>query len=216
MAADISLPEILADIRRKIREPYRWPQVRALMPLFFIRLAGAFCYVLSVLGVIPGFLYTAIEWLLNAGSAVCLFVLVSVHSRYRPAAVFMTVSLAIGLLSVYTGTPPLLMTLSALCVLICGIFEFSGHGKIAARQNKKLAKKWDALFLWNIGAMFAGAFAFFMTQMLSYLLPPRGLYMQLLSTAVIYAITYVPDLVVDILYLVYLGRTIRLVKKQEV
>lgn len=212
MDTNIPLTEILADIRRKTRDPYRWKQVRALLPLFFIRLAGAFFYVLSVLGIVPGFVYTYIELILNAGTVLGLLFLTAAHNRYRPAAVFMGLSLAIGLLSVYMGSPPLLMTLSAMCTLIAGIFEYSAHGKIAARQDHRLANRWNTLFLWNIGAMFTGAFAFYMMLMLSYLLQSKNHFLQLLMEL----ITYVPDLVVDILYLVYLGTTIRLVKKQEV
>lgn len=212
MATNVSITEILQDIRRKTNEPYRWNQVRWLLPLFFIHLALSVAFVLSVMGMITASVYVTVEWLLNAASAVCLFCLTKAHSRFRPAAVLLTVSLIISLLSAQAGAPPLLTTLSALCVMISGIFEFSGHGKIAAQEDFQLAHRWNTLFMFSIGAMFAGAFAFFMTMMLSYLLQPESIFLSLLTVI----ITYVPDLVVDILYLIYLHKTIRLVKQTHI
>ena len=211
MATKVSITEILQDIRRKTNEPYRWDQVKWLLPLFYIHLALTVAFVLSVMGIVTASVYVTAEWLLHAAAAACLFCLTKAHSRFRPAAILLSVSLVISLLSAQVGAPPLLTTLSSLCVLISGIFEFSGHGKIAAQEDFQLAHRWNTLFLFSIAAMFAGAFAFFMTMMLSYLLQPDGMFLSLLTIV----ITYVPDLVVDILYLIYLHKTIRLVKQNH-
>ncbi len=202
-----SIADIIADLYRQIRQPYRWEQVRALLPLFFLRLAATVVYVLSAMGLMAGGVTRIADFLLNTGSAVCLFFLAKAHTRYRNAAITMTVSLLITVLSVRLGSPPLLTVMAGLCVLISNFFEYSGHSIVASKQSGNLAYLWDKLFLWVFGAAFFGAFAFLVILILSYLFESLGF--------LTIIITYLPDLVVDILYLVYLILTIRLVKKQK-
>lgn len=199
-----SIGEIIADLYQKIRQPYRWDQVWALAPLFCIRLAATIAYVLSVLGLLTAQFYSTLDWLLNAASAVCLFFLATAYAGYRPAAICMSVSLAISVLSAQMGSVPLLMVMAGLCAITSNFFEYSSHAHVASKQNGRLADFWNHLFLCVIGATFAGAFAFLLTLILSYLFEDMGLWILL--------VTYLPDLIVDILYLIYLGCTIHLVK----
>lgn len=202
-----SIGEIIADLYRQIRQPYRWDQVRALMPLFFIRLAAVIAYILSVLGLMTADISGAADWFLNGASAVCLFFLSATYTGYRPAAIAMTVSLAISLLSAHMGSVPLLTVMAGLCGFTSNFFEYSANSHVASKHSGRLADCWNRLFLWTFGAIFVGAFAFFVTLMLSYVFDSMGL--------LILIVTYVPDLIVDMLYLTYLGRTIYLVKTQK-
>ncbi len=217
MTTTSSLPEILADIRRKTREPFQWQQVKALQPLFYIRLAGVLLYVLTVAdsqsmeGILP-FPYIYGEYALNAATAVCLFFLWNAHGSYKSAFIFMVLGLLICLVPSVVGSTTLITVFSSLCIMLSNCLEYIAHSKLTMRQDKHLTAKWNNLFFWNVGAMVAGGGAFLVTLVASYVpsKPSYGLYLLML------AVTYIPDLIVDVLFLVYLGKTIRLIKSQKI
>ncbi len=217
MTTTSSLPEILADIRRRTREPFQWQQVKALLPLFYIRLAGVILYVLtvadsqSVAGILP-FPYVYADYLLNAATAVCLFFLWNAHGSYKSAFIFMVLGLMIALVPSVVGSTTLITVFSSLCIMLSNCLEYIAHGKLTMRQDRQLTTKWNNLFFWNVGAMVAGGGAFVVTLVAFYVPsePSYGLYLLML------AVTYVPDFVVDILFLVYLRNTIRLIKSQKI
>lgn len=207
MASNTPIADLLEDLYSTIRQPYRWKQVWPMLPLLLLRLISALGYVLSVLGLLPASIYGGLDFCLNCCVAVFLFLLAKAYYRYRTAAIFMSASIAISILSVLLGKPLLWDVIAALLVLVANFFEYSSHAIIAARQSGSLADRWDHLFLWAFGTIFFGAFAFILTLVLSYMFESIGLLSVIIS--------YAPDLLVDILYLIYMACTIRLVLKAE-
>lgn len=215
MEKDDRIVQLLADIRRLTRDPYPWEKVRALGPLFVLRLICVILYILSVLGQLLGLVavpYTPAEWLLNTCIALCLLVLSRAHSQYRVSAVFMLMSLLLSLVSYSAGQPPLLMLMSTMCHMGSACFEYFAHAKLTMRQDRLLTRRWNSLFLWNMAAMLGGGGIFLLVMVASYLFPQQGLLFYLLTLAA----TYLPDLTVDLIYLWFLRRTIRLIQSQKV
>lgn len=201
------LAQMLEELYSTLHQPYPFRQVWPLLPLFFIRLFSAGGYVLSILGLIPASVYGGMDWFFNCLTAVCLFLLIRATSRYRTAAIFMVIAIGLSILSAILGRPMMWDVLSAMCVLAANFFEYTSHAIIAVRQSGRLANYWDRLFLFAFFAVFAGAFAFMVTLVLSYIAPEFSILSVIIS--------YAPDLLVDILYLIYMAMTLRLILKAE-
>ncbi len=211
MNTDERLVELLAEIRRLTRDPYPWQKVRALLPLLILRLLTTAAYVLSFFDLLP-VTYGSLEFFLNIGVLICLLVLSGAHNQYRIAAVPMLLYLVLMVVFYRVGQPPILMLMATLLSLASNCLEYIGHAKLTMRQDKALTRRWNKLFFGNIAAMLGGGGLFYLVAILSYVVENAELSMYLLTMIV----TYLPDLIVDVLYLYFLGRTIRLIKSQKI
>lgn len=207
MAEKSPLAQMLEELYSTVHQPYSFRQVWPMLPLFFLRMLSAIGYICSVLGILPAEIYSGMDWVINCLTAVCLFLLIPAISRYRTAAIFMAASIAIHIFSAFLGKPTLWEVLAALCVFTSGFFEYTSHAMVASRQSGRLADRWDRLFLWAFGSIFFSAFVFMLSLVLSYMAPVFSLISVLVS--------YLPDLLVDLLYLIYMGLTLRLIFQGE-
>ncbi len=204
MSESPSISEILKDIQLEMDRRCTRRQARPMAGLFALRLVATVGFLLSVLGFLPGDLQSGLEFFVDLGCMVCLFALQSAHSQYRTGGIWLAVSLGVRIFSACLGSPTLWMVVAGLCVMVSQFLEYNAHGFVLDKFRSAIAQSWSNLCFWAFGAIFVGAFAFLITLTLSYVFP--GLELLLL------AISYGPDLLVDILYLIHLGRTIRLIQ----
>ena len=201
-----TIVEILQDIQTEMDRRCTRKQARPMVGLLLLRLIATAGFVLSLLGYMPGDLQSDLEFFIDLGCMICLFALYAAHSQYRTGAIWMAVSLGIRFFSYFLGSPSLWMVAAGLCVLVSNFVEYNAHAFVLDKFRSALAQRWSNLCFWAFGVVFAGAFAFIVTLTLSYVLEGLSLLLIIIS--------YGPDLLVDILYLIHLGRTIRLINKE--
>ena len=143
----------------------------------------------------------------------CLFQLPKVNLRYRTAAITRAGALICGLLTLPVNTSGLglssiLMLVGSTCTWITDYQEYHGHSEIAAQWDKKLAKKWRDLFVWEVvvalGTSIVSVFG-------TIILAATGMLTDTITTVVI-LLTTVLGLVLEGLYLVYMKRTLALIE----
>ena len=100
-------------------------------------------------------------WVNTLISVVILFVIYKlspVNDRYRKAAIFMGISIVLGVL-VKTEILNMLSFVASICSLIAVYQEYCGHAEMMTGIDEKLSRSWHTLFNWNIiGGILIGAF----------------------------------------------------------
>ena len=143
-------------------------------------------------------------------NAIVLLSLAQAGKRYRLAGVLCGIAAAGNLLLVLVGlADSVLATALNICSLV-GLFnEYKGHAELIERKDAKLARRWSTLFVLNIVMSIVSAILVVATVMIGLNAPvdPDSI------TALSVAIGLLPTLVVQVLYLVYLNRTCRLVEE---
>lgn len=111
-------------------------------------------------------------------------------------------------LSVVT-TP--LSVLSAIAGFLGYLFELWGHSGLTAPFDSKLAKMWKNIFFWKLGAgLLASALSY-----LFYFLYNASV-LDISAYQMLYPLVNLPNIAINILYMLYLWRTIQiLVPKEE-
>lgn len=143
-------------------------------------------------------------------NAIVLLSLAQAGKRYRLAGILCGIAAAGNLLLVLVGlADSVLATALNICSLV-GLFnEYKGHAELIERKDAKLASRWSTLFVLNIVMSIVSAILVVATVMIGLNAPvdPDSI------TALSVAIGLLPTLVVQVLYLVYLNRTYRLVEE---
>lgn len=144
-------------------------------------------------------------------NAIVLFSLAQAGKRYRLAGILGGIAAAGNLLLVLVGlADSVLATALNICALV-GLFnEYKGHAELIERKDAKLARRWSTLFVLTIVMSIVSAILVVATVMIGLNAPvdPDSI------TALSVAIGLLPTLVVQVLYLVYLNRTYRLVEEE--
>ena len=149
--------------------------------------------------------------ILAAASVGCYFALSTANSRYRRAGIFQALYLLCLILSTPLNNMGLLMLTSALLKLIAGFQEYYAHAEMLDRTDGGLAHSWRMLFYWSLGTL--------LVAMISTLFLSTLMLMFDWSNTVVFwvvtAVTYLPELLVEILYLRNICLMIRHTKKRE-
>lgn len=175
------------------------------------------------------------QWVLYAISAAklyCFFHLMHCNKNYSRAVIFMIIELVLqvinhllntvflqDLIKLFPGQEPLeaisvittpisvLMTVSS---FIAYILELWAHSDLVAPFDASLAKKWKNLFLWNLGA---GLIVSTLSAILVTLQQTAVLDMTVYKT--IYPMVNLPTIAIQVLYMLYLWRTMQKINTKE-
>lgn len=143
----------------------------------------------------------------------CLFQIKDVSPRYRTAAITKAGVLICGLLTLPVNTSGLglssiLMLVGSACSWITAYQEYHGHGELVAEADKKLAKKWNDLFVWEVAIALG-------TSMISIIgttvMVVTGVLTDTITTVLI-ALFTILGLALEGLYLFYMKRTLKLLE----
>ena len=173
--------------------------------LLYIQLAG---FILAILNLIPGVnrLMTWLSYLLNAGMLCALFMLSPACIRYRKSAICRVIHLSCLILVLIIKNMGMLGSIITLAGSVCGIIasyqEYHGHGEMVKEADQKLENQWGKLFIWQIvvGVLLGvGTTAGVAISMVS-----GGA----ISVDTVVAVISLPSLVLQVVYLIYLKRTL--------
>lgn len=170
--------------------------------LFYIQVAAG---VVGLLSAVPA-LDAIVVWVnraLSIATVVVLFKLAPLNKRYKKAAIFAGVGLALAILIVWTDMVALVLVVSIFS-LVGTYQEYNGHSEMVGAMDAKLAGNWHGLFNWQI-------FSGIIVGLLGGVLVAVGLVAFSMSqevlTSITLALTNVLDLILWIIYLRFLKRT---------
>lgn len=187
---------------------------------------------LSVIGDIMrnDLLTSWVQLALNAGIVVCLFALCPAQRNYRFAATFRGIAFLLSAAGLLIGSilvrllastgkldqlqevnkyTSLLIIFNMAASLLAIWFETRSHGSLVSEAAPALAKKWYALFFWQLAAsvFYSVGTAVAAPLVISFHWDITTTY------ALILSLLQLPGKAVQILYFIYLYRTIRLVRE---
>lgn len=155
-------------------------------------------------------------WVRKALSVVAIwsmFQLKEVNPRYRTAAIANAAVLICGLLTTPVNTSALglssvLVLVGATASWIASYQEYHAHGEVVAEQDEKLAKKWNSLF--GLEILVGLGVSLFSTAATVILVSAE---MESATvTTIILAVTNIVYILLDVLYLLYINRTQKLLE----
>lgn len=142
---------------------------------------------------------------ITAGVCTCLFLLAPVNENYRKAAYFRSGSFALALLNTFVlKNSAIYIVISALSILAT-YYVHAGHSRIST--DTALSKRWMQLFYWDL--LIAA-----LKMLVSAIATALAIYLRINITAVMWLL-FAGESVLDVIRLVYLHKTIRLLKAQE-
>lgn len=162
---------------------------------------------------------TITAWISKALSVVAIwsmFQLKDVNPRYRQAAVFSAAVLVCGLLttpisSSELGLSSILVLVGAIASCVATYQEYHAHSELVAEQDEKLAKKWNNLFgLEILVGLGVSLFSTVATLVLVSAEMDSGT-----VTTIILVVTNIINLLLAMLYLLYMNRTLKLFENGE-
>lgn len=159
----------------------------------------------SVLSIQPFISLSFTVWIsrgLMLAMTVCMLKLAPVHHRYHKAGIYRGTMLALILITAFVFASSLL-TIAASVLSIMAVYqEYSAHSDLVAELDPKLSRKWHSLFNWGIAAAVLVSFGSVVSVLLVVLLEADSVR----TTALIVGLLSIPQLIIDVVYLVYIRK----------
>lgn len=154
--------------------------------------------------------WQGLSMILSVITVVCFFILSYANTRFQTAAILRILYLLCAILSEPLNYMGLLMLVSSLLSLAACFQEFYAHGEIVDMTDGALGHHWRNLFFWYLGSL--------MVSLISAIFLPVLMAVFEWSATVNYwvvtAATYLPEFLVQTLYLIYIWKTICYIRKE--
>ena len=180
--------------------PTKWLQ--------YLLYAGIAAALNTILGFLLGDLSRWLGLAISAAAVYLLFRLVDANERYQKAAIFSIVALVAGLF-----TNVLLTLVGSVCSIVAQYQEYHAHSELIVERDPRLAGKWRTLF-WLQFAV--GLVLGLLLSFVSVILVMVSGLETAAATAVLALVLAVVTLILQVLYLVYLNRTVKLLENEIV
>lgn len=132
---------------------------------------------------------------------VCMFRLAPVNAHYRKAGILRAVWLGCMLASLFLLPSILILTASILSI-IAVYQEYNAHSEVVAEKDAKLSRNWHSLFNWSI---VTGLLVGFGSAVAALIASFAGIEITRI-TAIVTAVLSIPQLVIEVVYLLYLKK----------
>lgn len=167
--------------------------------LFYVQIASGVAGLISAVPVLDGVVLW-VNRILSIATVVVLFKIAPLNARYKKAAIFSGISLALAIL---LDVVPLVLVI-AICSLVATYQEYCGHAEMIESKDAGLSKKWHSLFNWQILSGIIVGLLGGVIVAVSVLVFPVS---QEILTSITLALTNGVDLILWIIYLILLKRT---------
>ena len=169
--------------------------------LMYIAIVSIVNSVISILPIIPASVTTWISRGIMVAMVVCMFRLAPVNERYQKAGILRAVWLGCMIASMFFLPSILILTASILSI-IAVYQEYSAHSEVVADKDAKLSRNWHSLFNWSIVTGLLVGFGSVVTALIASF---AGVEITRI-TAIVTGILGIPQLVIEIVYLLYLKK----------
>lgn len=160
---------------------------------------------------------TWISYILTIATFSVLFQLAPACRRYRKSAVFQCISLILLILNaliVFNGGTSVVASLigsvfsiaASVCTLIAAYQEYYGHADVIRELDGKLSQRWRSLFVWQIVVGVVIGLGSTIVAVISMMIGTADI------ATVAVVIVSLAGVALRIVYLLYLGKTIKLLK----
>lgn len=172
--------------------------LRALVYIAIVSIANS---VISILPIIPASVTTWISRGIMIAMVVCMFRMAPVNERYKKAGILRAVWLGCMIASMLFLPSILILTASILSI-IAVYQEYSAHSEVVADKDAKLSRNWHSLFNWSIVTGLLVGFGSVVTALIASF---AGVEITRI-TAIATGILGIPQLVIEIVHLLYLKK----------
>lgn len=184
--------------------------IKWLRYLFYIHIAILVATLVSWLP-IQDLWITWLKRILLIGTALCLSQLTLKNSHYGKAALFCIIRIACLLTSSLLFSSPFIILAGAVFSILAVYQEYHAHAQTVEEKDPVLSHKWARFFGW---ALLVEVLVSFVSSVLS--VATAMLHWDILNiTHFVMAVQSVPGLFVDVFYLIYMNRTVRLLEAEE-
>ena len=175
--------------------------IKWLRVLVYIAIVSIVNSVISILPIIPASVTTWISRGIMVAMVVCMFRLAPMNERYQKAGILRAVWLGCMIASLIFMPSILILTASILSI-IAVYQEYIGHSEVVADKDARLSRNWHSLFNWSIVTGLLVGFGSMITALIASF---AGVEITRI-TAIVTGILSVPQLVIEIVYLLYLKK----------
>ena len=195
------------NMENRFEVPVKW--LRVLMYIAIASLANA---IISSLPIVPVAITTWISRGIMVAMIVCMFQLAYANGRYQKAGIMRAVMLVCTLITAFVkGTS--VLTLAASILSIIAVYqEYNAHSELIADKDSRLSGKWHSLFGWSLVAAVLVGFGSTVTVLI---LSFMGMDTVRL-TAIIIGILSIPQMILDVVYMMYIKKMISIFENSEV
>ena len=169
--------------------------------LMYIAIVSIVNSVISILPIIPASVTTWISRGIMVAMVVCMFRLAPVNERYQKAGILRAVWLGCMIASL-VFLPSILVLTASILSIIAVYQEYSAHSEVVADKDAKLSRNWHSLFNWSIVTGLLVGFGSMVTALIASFAGVETTRI----TAIVTGILSVPQLVIEIVYLLYLKK----------
>ena len=143
---------------------------------------------------------------------VCMFQLTPANERYKKAGIMRAVMLVCTLVTAFVYASSLLNLAASILSIIAVYQEYNAHSEMIADKDSKLSGKWHSLFMWGLIAGILVGFGSTVTVLILTMMHSDVVRL----TAIIVGILSIPQMILDLVYMLYIKKMISIFENVEV
>lgn len=186
--------------------------VKWLRVLIYIAVVSIINSVIGIMPFLPASITTWIGRGIMAAMIVCMLQMAPVNERYKKAGILRAVMLGCTLVTAFLHASSILTLVASILSIIAVYQEYNAHAELAADKDAELSRKWHSLFNWSIAAGILVGFGSVAAVLIVAMLEMDAVK----TTSFIVGLLGVPQLVIDIVYLLYLNKMTAIFGESEV
>lgn len=172
--------------------------------LIYIAIVSLINSVINFLPFVPSSVTTWISRGIMVAMAVCMFKLAPANARYQKAGIFRAGMLGCTLITAFLYASSILTLAASIMSIIAVYQEYNGHSEMVVAKDPNLSGKWHSLFNWSLIAGVLVGFGSVVAVLIVAMLEMDAVR----TTGIIVGVLSVPQLVIDVVYLLYLKKMI--------
>lgn len=180
--------------------------------LMYIAIVSLVNSVVSVLPFVPAAVTSWISRGIIVGVVVCMFLLAPANARYKKAGIMRAAMLACTLITVFVYASSILNLAASILSIIAVYQEYNAHAELIADKDSKLSGKWHSLFTWGLIAGILVGFGSTVTVLILTLMESDVVHL----TAIIVGVLSIPQMILDLIYMLYLKKMVSIFENSEV
>ncbi len=186
--------------------------VKWLRVLMYSAIVSLVNSVVSFLPFVPAAVTTWISRGIMAAVVVSMFQLASTNARYKKAGIMRTVMLVCTLITTFVYASSILNLAASILSIIAVYQEYNAHSELIADKDSKLSGKWHSLFTWGLISGILVGFGSTVTVFILTMLESDVVRL----TAIIVGVLSIPQMILDLVYMLYLKKMISIFENVEV
>ncbi len=185
--------------------------VKWLRVLMYIAIVSLVNSAGNFLPFVPAAITTWISRGILVAVIVCMFQLAPANARYKKAGIMRGIVLGSTLITTFVYASSILNLAASILSIIAVYQEYNAHSELVADRDSKLSGKWQSLFMWGLIAGILVGFGSAATVLILTLMESDVVRL----TAVIVGILSIPQMILDLVHMLYLKKMISIFENVE-